>query len=220
MADIPWTWLMIRGSGITAWALLTAVVAWGLLLRSRLLGSFAPPQRLMTMHRWLGATALAFLFVHLALLLIDPVVQFTVPQILVPGMAPWETLAVALGTLAMWAMLPVMVMGRLRSRLGKAGAAWFKRAHLVAYAAWPLATAHYVMAGTDALAEWSLALLGSGVTVVVVLLLSRGFVPPPARQLPTRAPRPGSTAVTPAAVTGTTSQTPQASTREPALTSA
>lgn len=190
MADIPWTWLMIRGSGITAWALLTAVVAWGLLLRSRLLGSFAPPQRLMTMHRWLGATALAFLFAHLALLLIDPVVQFTVPQILVPGMAPWETLAVALGTLAMWAMLPVMVMGRLRSRLGKAGAAWFKRAHLVAYAAWPLATAHYVMAGTDALAEWSLALLGSGVTVVVVLLLSRGFVPPPARQVPARAPQP------------------------------
>jgi len=227
VADIPWTWLLIRGSGITAWALLTAVVAWGLLLRSRLLGSFAPPQRLMTMHRWLGATALAFLFVHLALLLVDPAVQFTVPQILVPGMAPWETIAVALGTLAMWAMLPVMVMGRLRSRLGKAGAAWFKRAHLVAYAAWPLATAHYVMAGTDALAEWSLALLGSGATVIVVLLLARGFVPPPARQAPERAPRtsaPGSTAPavtttaspTPAAIV-TAPDIPQTSTREPAL---
>ena len=189
MADIPWTWLLIRGSGITTWALLTAVVAWGLLLHSRLLGSFAPPQRLMTMHRWLGATALVFLFVHLALLLVDPVVQFTVPQILVPGLAPWETLAVALGTLAMWAMLPVMVVGRLRSRLGKAGATWFKRAHLVTYAAWPLATAHYVLAGTDALAEWSLALLGAGITLVVVLLLGRGFVPPPARQQPARATR-------------------------------
>ena len=33
MADIPWTWLLIRGSGITTWALLTAVVAWGLAKR-------------------------------------------------------------------------------------------------------------------------------------------------------------------------------------------
>ena len=218
MADIPWTWLLIRGSGITTWALLTAVVAWGLLLRSRLLGSFAPPQRLMTLHRWLGATALAFLFVHLALLLVDPAVRFTVPQILVPGMAPWETLAVALGTLAMWAMLPVMVMGRLRSRLGKAGAAWFKRAHLVAYAAWPLATAHYVLAGTDALTEWSLGLLGAGVTVVVVLLLGRGFVPPPARGLPARAARTNATASVTAA--DATTDTTAGSTRKPALTAA
>lgn len=189
MADIPWTWLLIRGSGITAWALLTAVVAYGLLLRSRLLGSVAPPQKLMVMHRWLGATALAFLLVHLALLLVDPAVKFTVPQILIPGMAPWETLAVAFGTLALWAMLPVMIAGRLRSRLGKAGAAWFKRAHLFAYAAWPLATAHYVLAGTDALADWSLAILGAGTAVLVVLLLARGFVPPPARQVPVRTPR-------------------------------
>lgn len=28
MADLPWTWLAIRASGITAWALLTAVVVW------------------------------------------------------------------------------------------------------------------------------------------------------------------------------------------------
>lgn len=198
MADIPWTWLLIRGSGITAWALLTAVVAYGLLLRSRLLGSFAPPQRLMVMHRWLGATALAFLLVHLALLLVDPAVKFTVPQILIPGIAPWETLAVAFGTLALWAMLPVMIAGRLRSRLGKAGASWFKRAHLFAYAAWPLATAHYVLAGTDALTDWSLAILGAGTAVLVVLLLARGFVPPPARPVPVRAPRTsGSTASTP-----------------------
>lgn len=182
MADIPWTWLMIRGSGITAWALLTAVVVYGLLLRSRLLGSFAPPKRLMEMHRWLGATALAFLALHLVFLLVDPAVKFSVAQILVPGLATWEPVAVGLGTLALWAMLPVFVVARLRTRMGRSGATWFKRAHLIAYAAWPLATAHYVMAGTDALADWSLALLGTGVTLVIAVLLARGFVPAPAPQ--------------------------------------
>jgi sulfoxide reductase heme-binding subunit YedZ len=179
MADIPWTWLGIRASGITAWGLLSAVVIWGLLLRSRLLGGLATPVRLLELHRWLGALALGFLVAHLGLLLVDPAVHFTVAQILVPGLAPWNTTAVAFGVVALWLLIPVSVVGRIRTRLGKAGNAWFSRTHLLAYAAWPFATAHYVLAGTDALAAWSLATLVTGVSLVVLSLLARGFVPPP-----------------------------------------
>ncbi len=179
MDDIPWIWLGIRASGITAWGLLTAVVVWGILLKTRLLGRAASPLRLLDLHRWLGAIALAFLGAHMALLLVDPAVQFSVPQILVPGMAPWETLAVALGTLSFWLLLPASFLGRVRARMGLAGNRWFVRAHLLAYAAWPFATAHYVLAGTDALAEWSLALLFAGSSLVVMGLLARGFVPAP-----------------------------------------
>ena len=197
MFEIPWTWLAIRGSGVTAWALLTAVVVWGLLLRTRILGQKASPINLMNMHRWLGALALAFLVAHLGLLLIDPVAHFTVAQLFIPGLSTWEPLAVAFGTLALWAMVPVAVVGRIRQRLGKAGNTIFKRAHYIAYAAWPLATAHYVMAGTDALAEWSLGLLITGTALIVLLLLARGFVPPPSRRpAPARkaaAPAPAST---------------------------
>jgi predicted ferric reductase len=187
VADIPWTWLAIRGSGLTAWALLTAVVVWGLLLRTRLLGRFAAPAKLLDLHRWLGALALAFLGAHLALLMIDPAVKFTLTQILIPGTAPWQTTAVGLGTIAFWVMIPVAVVGRLRHRMGKAGNVWFKRSHLIAYAAWPLATAHYVLAGTDALAQWSLAMLFTGITLVVTLLLARGFVPAARMQRPPQA---------------------------------
>lgn len=187
MADIPWTWLAIRGSGITAWALLTAVVVWGILLRTRLLGRFAQPVRLLELHRWLGSLALVFLAAHLALLIVDPFMKFNVAQILVPGLSPWEPFAVALGTIALWLMLPVSLIGRIRTRLGKSGNRVFKKSHLIAYAAWPMATAHYVLAGTDALAEWSLALLGTGTALIVLLLLARGFVPAPT---PVRTPRP------------------------------
>ena len=75
------------------------------------------------------------------------------------------------------------MIGRLRTRLGRAGNAIFTKAHLASYAAWPLATAHYVMAGTDALAEWSLGLLLTGTALVVMALLARAFVPAPARLL-------------------------------------
>ncbi len=187
MNDIAWTWFGIRASGVTAWGLLTAVMVWGLLLRTRLLPE-ASPARLLNLHRWLGALALGFLAIHLGLLLVDPVIRFTIPQMLIPGIAPWEPFAVALGTLAMWFMLPVSAIGRLRQKLGKNGARLFQKSHLIAYAAWPLATAHYVLAGTDALAEWSIALIITGAAVIVFLLLARGFVPPARRRSAAPAP--------------------------------
>ena len=180
LANIPWTWLLIRASGITAWGLLTAVVVWGILLRTRVLGRVASPQGLLVMHRWLSALALGFLFLLLGLLLIDPAVQFTPTQLLIPFTSTWQPFAVGLGTIALWMLIPVSVMGRLRTRLGKAGNAWFRRTHLIAYAAWPVATAHYVLAGTDAIAQWSVALLIAGTSLIVLALLARAFVPPAA----------------------------------------
>jgi DMSO/TMAO reductase YedYZ heme-binding membrane subunit len=53
---------------------------------------------------------------------------------------------------------------------------------MIAYFAWPLATAHYVLAGTDAMAEWSIALVVAVSVTLVFLLLARGFVPPVARK--------------------------------------
>jgi predicted ferric reductase len=184
MGNVAWTWLGIRGTGITAWGLLTAVVIWGILLRTQILGHVASPMRLLDLHRWLGAIALGFLFVHMALLLIDPAVHFTALQILVPGMAPWQTLAVSLGTIAFWLLLPVTFLGRIRAKMGLVGNRWFKRSHFIAYAAWPFATAHYVLAGTDALAQWSLALLFTGAALIVMGLLARGFVPAPGPSRP------------------------------------
>ena len=184
MSDISWTWIGIRARGVTAWGLLTAVVLWGILLRTRILGRAASPTRLLDLHRWLGASALAFLAVHMLLLLIDPYLPFTITQVLIPGLASWEPLAVAFGIAAFWFLIPVSIIGRLRPRMANSGAKLFQRSHWLAYAAWPLATAHYVLAGTDALAEWSLGILIAGSALLVFGLLARGFVPAPG---PTRA---------------------------------
>ena len=207
LSNVPWTWLLIRASGVTAWGLLTAVVVWGLLLKTRLLGKLAGPQTLLLMHRWLSVLALSFLALHMILLLVDPVVRFTPVQVLVPFAAPWEPLAVGLGALAFWMLIPVSVIGRLRTRLGKSGNTWFRRTHLIAYAAWPVATAHYVLAGTDALAQWSIGLLIAASALIVFALLVRGFVPAPSRRrpaTPTPAPTLAPTLATPTATTTAT----------------
>jgi sulfoxide reductase heme-binding subunit YedZ len=165
---MSWTWVLIRSTGITAWFTLTAVVVWGLVAAARRSGG-APAPRAAALHRRLVAVALSLLLAHMGLLLIDTYEPFTVVQILVPFTASWRTLAVALGTIAFWLILPVWLVVRLRGRSRR----WFPAAHLCAYAAWPLATGHYVLAGTDALTAWSLAILIGGTAAVVIALLLR-----------------------------------------------
>jgi methionine sulfoxide reductase heme-binding subunit len=195
MGNIALTWLGIRASGITAWGLLTAVVLWGILLKTQLLGRLAPPMKLLDLHRWLGAIAIVFLLAHMVLLFVDTYQHYSVAALLVPGMAPAPlTFAAALGTIAFWLMMPVSFLGRIRAKMGLVGNAWFKRSHLIAYAAWPFATAHYVLAGTDALAQWSLALLFTATALIVMALLARGFVPAPG-PVRTITPRRSTTAV-------------------------
>ncbi|MSO27804.1 MAG: hypothetical protein EXQ60_07060 [Candidatus Nanopelagicales bacterium] len=135
--------------------------------------------RLLDMHRWLGVTALAFLLLQMAMLLLDPKVAFTVPQLL-------AAIRGCPGHHRFWVADPVSILGRMRTRLGKAGNTLFKRVHLLAYAAWPLATAHYVLAGTDSHTEWSLAILIAGGALMIFALLARGFIPAPAPQRPVR----------------------------------
>jgi len=129
----------------------------------------------VSLHRWLGTLSLLLVIAHMGLLLVDPVVPFTLVQVLAPMAAPWQPFEVALGSLAFWLLLSAWLLGRLRRRLADR---WFTIAHRCAYAAWPLATAHYVLAGTDALMEWSLGLLIAGTLVVVLALLSVLRAPP------------------------------------------
>ena len=120
----------------------------------------------------------------MVLLLFDSYLTFSVAQILIPGLSSWETFAVALGAIAFWMLIPVSIIGRLRPMMKNSGASLFQRAHWLAYAAWPFATMHYILAGTDALDQWSLALLIAGSGLIVLGLMARGFIPSPG---PTRA---------------------------------
>lgn len=172
--DIPWVWLLVRSSGVSAFVLLTAVVCLGLALRTRVVA--VPPARLLSVHRALAVSALAMLALHMGLLLVDPVVPFTLVEVLVPLASRFEPVAVALGVVAFWLLLAPLVATWCRPLLGSVAAQLFKRSHLAAYAAWPLAAGHFVLAGTDASRLWALGLLVGAAGVVAGLLLVRGVV--------------------------------------------
>lgn len=139
------TWLVARAAGLVAFGLLTLSVWLGLAMSTRLLG--ARRQRsLLGLHRTLVSTGLGLLALHLGAVLADPVLHFGPAAALVPFAAPWRPAAVAAGVVAGWLSLLLAVSFHLRRWLGARG---WRRLHYTSFAAFALALAHGLAAGTD-----------------------------------------------------------------------
>ena len=79
------TWYAARASGLVAWGLVLASIVWGLLLATRVLGRRPTPAWLLSLHRYLGALAVAFVGVHVAAILVDSYTSIGVVNVLVPA---------------------------------------------------------------------------------------------------------------------------------------
>ena len=145
LAGLPIAWLVVRGAGLVAFALLTLSVWLGLAMSTRLLGP-RRQKKLHGLHRslsWMGLSALAL---HMGALLLDPTINFGFAAVLIPFAAPWHPVAVAAGVIAGWLMLMLAVSFRLRARIGQR--VW-RRLHYASFAAFLLAMLHASTAGTD-----------------------------------------------------------------------
>lgn len=89
--------------------------------------------RLDRLHNSTAYAALGLVALHPALLLFDPATRFTLPDILWPVHAPHQRLFVALGTLALYALLTVIITTQkaVKHRLGQRR---WKVIHLASYA--------------------------------------------------------------------------------------
>lgn len=140
-------WFLARSSGIVAWAALSASVLWGIVLATDLFPQHRRPAWLLDLHRWLGGLTIGFLGIHVGALLADSYVAFGPADVLVPFASAWKPVPVALGVLAMWALVVVqgtsLAMKRLPRRV-------WRRIHLLSYGAFWLTSLHGTFAGTDA----------------------------------------------------------------------
>ncbi len=141
-------WYTARASGLVAWALLAASVLWGLAQTTRMFRASqrARPAWLLDLHRFLGASALVFLAVHITSILLDTYVHFGIIEVLVPFTGTWHPGAVAWGIAAMYLLLAVELTSLLRSRLPRR--VW-RATHYVTFPLFAVATVHALTAGTD-----------------------------------------------------------------------
>lgn len=185
MSSQVW-WFTARASGITAWALVTASVLWGMALSTRALGKRPKGPWLTDLHRFLGGLAVVFTVVHMVALWADSYVAFGPSELLVPFASTWQPAAVAAGIVAFYLLVAVEVTSLLMKRLPKV---WWKRVHVTSYALYGLATAHLLTAGTDARNPWLWWATWASVGAVAFFTAYLAFGP--ARRTRTIPSRPG-----------------------------
>jgi len=187
--DPKLTWYVARASGIVAWLLCAAAVAWGLVLSGRLVRRRGLPAWLSDLHAYLGTLALVFTGVHLGALALDDYVHFGWRDLFVPMAASWRPGPVAWGIVAAYLLAAVQLTSWLKRRLPRR---WWLTVHRTATPVLMVAgTVHGVLAGTD---RGHPVVVGGAVAVgvvVAVLLGARLRRPEPAA----RAERPRRTPV-------------------------
>ena len=127
--------------------------------------------RSVEVHRWLSSATLSLVAVHVLALLGDGFARFDVLDALVPFVASYRPAALALGLAAAYLAVGLHVSFELRQRIGMS--AW-RRLHRWSAAAFVLALAHGVLAGSDGGSGWLRALYVVAVVPTAGLLAVRG----------------------------------------------
>jgi sulfoxide reductase heme-binding subunit YedZ len=178
-AGVPVMWLIARGAGLVAFALLTVSVTLGLIFSTRLL----KPKRqkdLLGWHQTLIWTGLAMLVLHGGAILLDPVMRFGVTAVVIPGTAPWRPLTVAAGVVAGYLMLALALSFHVRRRIGQRR---WRLLHYASFAAFGLALGHALHAGTDLQGTTGLVFAAIALSPILWLTFARILMP---RQAPKR----------------------------------
>jgi predicted ferric reductase len=139
-------WVVIRGSGVVAFALLSASVIWGLLVSSKPLGRLVKAKPLTWFHESLGMSAILATLVHIVALATHDYVKFGWDEILVPGRSHWRPLAVTLGVVSFYALVVVAGSFYVKRFIGQK--AW-RAIHFASFGVFVAALLHGMMAGTD-----------------------------------------------------------------------
>ncbi len=157
-------WLIARAAGITAYVVLTFVIVTGLILSHPVNKStWKLSKALFPWHENLLVFIVAFVLGHVVSLIMDPYAGVGVTGSFIPGLSTYRTIPVALGTLALYALLVTALTARY-TKLLPAGM-WLKL-HRVSIVVWALSWTHGFVAGTDSTPLGPLYVVSGGAVVV------------------------------------------------------
>jgi DMSO/TMAO reductase YedYZ heme-binding membrane subunit len=169
MSEHTWWWLS-RATGLVAWVLSAAAIAFGLALSGRVVRRRRFPAWLLDMHRYLGTLTLAFVAMHMTALTLDTFAPFSASDLFVPMASAWRPSAVVWGIAAFYVLVVIQVTSW--------GMRWLPRSvwhavHLTSFAVFACATVHAAQAGTDVSNRIVRTAALVGTVLVLVLLLVR-----------------------------------------------
>jgi DMSO/TMAO reductase YedYZ heme-binding membrane subunit len=156
-------WYFSRSAGTVAYLLLVGSTVWGLLLSTKIIKEMVPAALVLAMHNILSWLAVAFTGVHALALMFDNYFTYTLPDLTVPFIGPYQPGWVGLGIIGFYLMLLTSISFQFRKQIGQKQ---WRRIHYLTYVVFILATIHGLMAGTDSGKPGMQVLyLGSGLLV-------------------------------------------------------
>jgi sulfoxide reductase heme-binding subunit YedZ len=177
-------WLVIRGSGVAAFALLSAASIWGLLVSSKLLRRLVKAKPLTWFHESLGLGALLATLIHIVVLSVHDYLDFSWSEILVPGMSDWRPLGVAFGIAAFYGLVLVSTSFYFKARIGQKR---WRAIHFSSFGVFVSSLVHGIWVGTDTSSALMIGLyLGSAIAIFSLAALrmvgdTRAEAPVPVR---------------------------------------
>lgn len=159
-------WDLTRASANIAWVLLLFTILWGILLTTRILRGMDRPAWLLDLHKWLGVVVIVFSGVHMATLVADNYINFSIADVLVPGVSSYRPWAVSAGVVGFWLLVTIQLTSVFKRRFSQS--AW-RRIHMTSYPLYVIIAVHALTAGSDVGSRWytgfSMALSMTGAAV-------------------------------------------------------
>ena len=167
MDSVQLWWYVTRAAGLTGYFLLWLSMAWGLAIPSKIAQPLVEGTFTYDFHEYLSLLGLGFVFVHVAVLLFDKYLPFSLAQILIPFVAAtYRPFWVGLGIIGFYIFLLVTLTFYLRQWIGVKA---FRLIHVLSLVGYLGATLHGLFAGTDSALPVAKLLYGGTFLIITFL---------------------------------------------------
>lgn len=180
-----WAWYMVRGAGLMSVVLLVTLMISGIGMVTGYTYRWLAPLKAWSLHRAIGIALSLTMICHVVFLLFDTVVNFSLPQVLVPWLSPYQStsllgvgvgsLWMAFGILSFYAISLIVISSLWQIDHKKL----WKWLHYLSYAVAFMILLHMYFLGSDFAegpARWLVAATGLVLVGAVIARLLRSGV--------------------------------------------
>ncbi len=139
-------WYITRAAGLVAYVLLWLSTVWGLAVSSKIIDPLVQRGSSYDFHQILSLLSIAFIVIHIVVLMFDQYLPYTLAQILIPFTSPYRSVAVGIGVIALYLTVLVSVTFYIRRWIGQKA---FRTIHYLSLIAFVGSAVHGLLSGTD-----------------------------------------------------------------------
>ncbi len=177
----PTLWYVTRLMAVSGYVTLTLAIVFGLMRSIARTAGERISWLVDEAHQFLAVLAGMLIAIHIATLLVDPFLPFSVSNLFIPGAQPYRATAVNLGVFALYTLIAILLSSWLKRSISHT--VW-RALHYLGFVAFALVTAHGLLAGTDSTQLWMRAVYAGAASAVGFMTLLRLF---PGRRTPVAA---------------------------------